>query len=406
MPVIRAQGSLKKGHNYAATFGIDTLSTVSGYEHGLKYVTDEIQIYDITDTLYMYDTTFVADSTAYTIDTVQLPFPIAYEENPSKYTGNNLIYRDTLSYWTINPLGTISSDIFDGLQVQIEDYVETPEYDYANSGWLNGNGVMRVTPSVSEGTKMAWEYQVVFTDDDSAYVGIATTGTVRDEFGQSIGNSKITNPALNFYIQNTSFVDSAGNYELMDAIIYDLDNNDTFDIFIDKIFIGATGGNRWRATAFVLDFQLTTEASFPKPGDVYQLDWKRPFYETDTIRFTVNDNEGLDVDALVSGMENIKVVPNPYVMTNMMEEAVTNPYLNQRRKLLFTHIPAECTIKIFTVSGVLVDEIKVQNQPEQGIVHWDMLTRESLEIAAGMYIYHVESVVTGDSKLGKFAVIK
>ena len=31
-----------------------------------------------------------------------------------------------------------------------------------------------------------------------------------------------------------------------------------------------------------------------------------------------------------------KVVPNPYVMTNMMEEAVTNPYLNQRRKLLFT----------------------------------------------------------------------
>ena len=108
----------------------------------------------------------------------------------------------------------------------------------------------------------------------------------------------------------------------------------------------------------------------------------------------------------IISMENIKVVPNPYVMTNMMEEAVTNPYLNQRRKLLFTHIPAECTIKIFTVSGVLVDEIKVQNQPEQGIVHWDMLTRESLEIAAGMYIYHVESVVTGDSKLGKFAVIK
>lgn len=404
MPVIRAQGSLKKGHIYAATFGIDTLATVSGYEHGLKYVTDEIQIYDITDTSYTYDTTYVDDDM--TIDTTRLPFPIAYEENPSKYTGNNLIYRDTLSYWTINPMGTISSDIFDGLQIEIEDYVEIPEYDYSNSGWINGNGIMRVTPSVSEGTKMAWKYQVVFTDDDSAYVGIATTGTVRDEFGQSIGNSKITNPALSFYIQNTSFVDSAGNYELMDAIIYDLDNNDTFDIFIDKVFVGATGGNRWRATAFVLDFQLTTEATFPQSGDVYQLDWKRPFYETDTIRFTVNDNEGLDVDALVSGMENIKVVPNPYVMTNMMEEAVTNPYLNQRRKLLFTHIPAECTIKIFTVSGVLVDEIKVQNKPEQGIVHWDMLTRESLEIAAGMYIYHVESVVTGDSKLGKFAVIK
>ena len=35
-----------------------------------------------------------------------------------------------------------------------------------------------------------------------------------------------------------------------------------------------------------------------------------------------------------------------------------------------------------------------------------MLTRENLEIAAGMYVYHIESSVTGDSKLGKFAVIK
>ena len=74
--------------------------------------------------------------------------------------------------------------------------------------------------------------------------------------------------------------------------------------------------------------------------------------------------------------------------------------------LLFTHIPADCVIKIFTVSGVLVDEIKVNNEPERGIIHWDMLTRENLEIAAGMYIYHIESSVTGDSKLGKFAVIK
>ena len=105
-------------------------------------------------------------------------------------------------------------------------------------------------------------------------------------------------------------------------------------------------------------------------------------------------------------MKNIKVVPNPYVATNVMEPAVSNQFLNQRRRLLFTNIPAQATIKIFTVSGVLVDEIKVNNEPDQGIIHWDMLTRENLEIAAGMYIYHIESSVTGDSKLGKFAVIK
>ena len=31
-------------------------------------------------------------------------------------------------------------------------------------------------------------------------------------------------------------------------------------------------------------------------------------------------------------MENIKVVPNPYIATNLMEEAINNPNLNQRRK--------------------------------------------------------------------------
>ena len=350
-------------------------------------MTDEILVYDVTDSIYL-----------------------AYTENSNKYIGTNLVLNDEVdgvpNYWTLNPLESIETDVFDGLQIKINDYLEIPEFSYSLSGWVNGNGIMRVTPSESEGLKMAWKYQVVFTDNDSAYVGIATSGTVRDELGQSIGSQKISNPALSFYVQNTSFIDSTGNYELMDAVIYDVDDNDTFNIFIDKVFIGATGSNRWRGTAFVLDFQLATESTFPQPGDVYQLDWKRPFYETDTIRFTVNANQGLNENALTLGMQDIKVVPNPYVMTNMMEESVTNPYLNQRRRLLFTHIPAECTIKIFTVSGVLVNEIKVNNEPDQGIVHWDMLTRESLEIAAGMYIYHVESNVTGDSKLGKFAVIK
>ena len=73
---------------------------------------------------------------------------------------------------------------------------------------------------------------------------------------------------------------------------------------------------------------------------------------------------------------------------------------------MFTNIPAQSTIKIFTISGVLVDEIIVNNSSEKGSVHWDMLTREGLELAAGMYLYHIEAMQTGDEKLGKFAVIK
>ena len=73
---------------------------------------------------------------------------------------------------------------------------------------------------------------------------------------------------------------------------------------------------------------------------------------------------------------------------------------------MFTHIPAECKIRIYTVSGVLVDEILVENPPADGIVHWDLLSREGLEIAAGVYIYTIEADATSDVHQGKFAVIK
>ena len=382
-PIIRAQGSLQAGHNYSLTFGIDTIATVSGYDHGFQYVTNEIYIYDETDSTFL-----------------------VYKEDSVKYVGTNLAYRDTLDYWTLNPSGTVSTDIFDGMQVEIDPGVETPEYNYDNSGWITGNGIMRITPSESEGIKMPWKYQVIFTDDDSAYVGVARSGTIRDENGTSIGSDKITQPALDFYIQNTSFVDTAGQYELMDVVVHDVNGNDSVDWFEDRFFVGAPAGSRWRATAFIIDFQLATEETYPNSGDVYQVDWKRPFFETDTIRFSINSDNQINTDSLKTGMDKIKVVPNPYVMTNMMETQVSNPFLNQRRRLMFTHIPANCRIKIFTVSGILVDEIIVSNEPDNGVIHWDMLTRENLEIAAGMYIYHIESEITGDAKLGKFAVIK
>jgi hypothetical protein len=73
---------------------------------------------------------------------------------------------------------------------------------------------------------------------------------------------------------------------------------------------------------------------------------------------------------------------------------------------MFTHIPARCEIRIFTSSGVLVDKIDVENEPSNGIVHWDLLSKEDLEIAAGMYVYHIKSKETGKEKVGLFAVIK
>ena len=46
--------------------------------------------------------------------------------------------------------------------------------------------------------QLSWKYNITFTDNDSAYVGIARSGTIRDENGTSIGSNKITQPAVNF----------------------------------------------------------------------------------------------------------------------------------------------------------------------------------------------------------------
>ena len=380
-PQIIASGSLQPEHEYLLTFGIDTISTVSNYDRGILYTTKSFSVYDVTEN-----------------------YKLLYEENSENYVSNNLIYRDTLNYWTLNPHDEVETDVFDGVQLAIQQDVETATFDYGNSGWITGSGYLNVIPSIYDGPSIPWDYKIVFTGEDSTYVGVITNKSgVRDELGNSISrNDLIVSPALDFYVVNESF----GDNEVMDAIVQDMNNNDTFELFEDRILVGAPTVSRWQATAFVLDFSYMDETPYPDDDDVYSLTWKRPFYVTDSIRFTILESDFLDEKSLANGMDDIKVVPNPYVMTNMMEEAVSNPFLNQRRKLMFTHIPAECTIHIFTVSGILVNKLEVNNKPENGIVHWDVLTKEGLEIAAGMYLYHIESNVTGDSKTGKFAVIK
>jgi len=187
-----------------------------------------------------------------------------------------------------------------------------------------------------------------------------------------------------------------------------MNNNLKYDLLNDRILVGpVTTNNRWAGTAFIVDFQQVADSSgLPQANDVYHLTFRRPFWVTDTLSFTVNQSGELDRQALKTTLDDIKVVPNPYVMTNSMETAVASQFFNQRRKIMFTHVPAQCSIKIFTSNGILIDEIEVNNQDNNGSAFWDLQTREGLEVAAGIYIYHLKATRTGDQKMGKFAIVK
>lgn len=93
----------------------------------------------------------------------------------------------------------------------------------------------------------------------------------------------------------------------------------------------------------------------------------------------------------------INVFPNPYMAQNVME---TNP-LN--RFVTFTHLPNECTIRIFTVNGDLIRTL--DHGPNGGpFEEWDLRNEHDIPVASGMYIAHLDLGDGLGEKILKLAV--
>ena len=383
-PSVLARSSIKKSHQYKVTFGVDTVANLPKYDYGLIYTTNSITVTDKNEN------------------------NIVYRDSPEKFTGSNLINIDSLGYWTLKTDAPFDTDVFDGLQLNIDMPYETGTFDFANSGWVTGSGILRVVPSIRESSYMPWDYDIIFSSNSTIYT---TTTKSKSGFKDALdarisSNQILLGQSFDFYVKNETLVKPDGNHVLMDMVVYDINSNGVYDKYEDKVLVGGMNDNgRWAGTVFVIDFNLASSATYPRSDDIFRVKFSRPFWKDDFIEFTVNTYEGINADSLSKTMDEIRVVPNPYVATNVMEPAVSNQFLNQRRQLMFTNIPAKAVLKIFTISGILIKEIKINNSPERGIIHWDMLTKEGLEIAAGMYLYHVEAE-TGEEKIGKFAVIK
>jgi len=388
-------------HQYVLTFMVDTLDYFfkpRNYTHPYEtlYANTGFSIYDMTNNN-----------------------ELIYQEKPDLFPVDNLVYDWDNENWMINPSEKITTDIFDGIQLTIDMQVRNSgeaKIDSSKTGWVTGNAPLKIHILEEEVQYFPWEYEIIFTGEEYVNSSKITTRTnIYNHLHEKLGSSEIlTDQSFNFYGITRSFGDSGSSLDTLDFIVWDTNENSMFDPDSDYILVGWPVQDskdvtkyRWGATAFALDFhECAISDIMPKMGDVYKVNFKRPFVETDSLFFSIESSSGSDRALLNEEMENIKVVPNPYIATNTMEPSVMNHFLNQRRRLMFTHIPADCVIRIFTTSGILVDKIDVNNEPDNGIVHWDLLTRENLEIAAGMYIYHVKSNVTGKEKLGKFAVIK
>jgi len=128
--------------------------------------------------------------------------------------------------------------------------------------------------------------------------------------------------------------------------------------------------------------------------------------------------------------DNLKpaVVPNPY-----RAQADWDGYSAYDRLVWFVNLPASCEIRIFTLSGDLVEIISHDAATYQGGDYlrfelmrerllggptapdfvfsggahaWDLVTRHEQELATGLYLFSVHNRENGMVDIGKFMVIK
>lgn len=386
MPQIFDYNAIKPGHQYKVKFQVGSM----GY------------LRTVPKTRHRSDGMFSPNG--YTIYDMSDSAKIVAQESPQKYLADNLVD----GYFNVDR--GVTSDVFDGVQLYIKPALQLAEYDAVNSGWVRGNSPIEVKVSDTESRYFTWDYDIIFTNDPAAYTGRTTlTSAIAGLDGVGIGNAALMlGQKFNFYVVNRMFKDASGEYEKLDLVVYDQNMNKMFDPDSDWVLVGpaVVDGRfvRWGGTVFGISFAKAQE-QMPKNEDFYRVTFRRPLATVDSVMFQVHPPQEV-TQQVANDMKRIKVVPNPYIMTNMMEPALMRKTLNQRRALMFTHIPAHCEIRIFTSSGVFVDELLVENSQDDGTAHWDMLTKEGLEIAAGVYFYHVKALQSGDEVMGKFAVIK
>jgi hypothetical protein len=97
-------------------------------------------------------------------------------------------------------------------------------------------------------------------------------------------------------------------------------------------------------------------------------------------------------------------VPNPYVGSASFEPARFAVSGRGERRIEFRAIPINSTIRIYTVRGDLVQTLK-QDGSNAGYVPWNLRSKDNLDVAPGLYIFHVDAPGVGSAK-GKFALLK
>ena len=286
----------------------------------------------------------------------------------------------------------------DGFRLHFNN-VQNLSVNNSRTGW-NDPGVYSFdfetfTYLIIKGIQNPSDYKIVFGD-----VGIATSKDT------SFAGSTFPGKPVNFKVINTT-----QNKEI-EFVMSERDGNDgrlTIDSTgkTDAIYFIET--DQTGVKHFTWQFKLNRTGNLvgrrnPQVGDTATIFLNKPFLSYDTYDFKMISSR-ISEDEANKELDDIRVVPNPYIAAASWEPR--NTYTSGRgpREIHFINLPSKCTIRIFNVSGALVKKMDHETSFEDGTEIWDVLSDEKFEIAYGIYVYHVDAPGIGQ-KTGTFAIIK
>ncbi|MDP4195240.1 MAG: hypothetical protein Q8940_09340, partial [Bacteroidota bacterium] len=295
--------------------------------------------------------------------------------------------------------------ITDGFRLRLTNETSV-DVNRTSSKWNHPNipnfNFIKFSYYEQKGFLKANDYELIFGP-----VGIDTSS--KFTFNSTIGGKyEVPSAPVNFRVYNRStksfikfaFLESetslGGN-----GVLSTTNMNEDLIIFLENNSQGQLVPT-WSMSLQEVD--TTKGLRVPTKGDTLTVLLRKPFLNGDMFKFTAQAGK-VNTQQATTDLDKIQVVPNPYIATALWEPK--NTYNNGRgqRSLHFIHLPSRCTIRIFTVSGELVDVIEHNSSMDNGTEAWDLLSGDKLSISYGVYVYHIDAPGIGE-KIGKFAVIK
>jgi hypothetical protein len=322
-------------------------------------------------------------------------------------TGSNIILVDQA------PFDPTNGVVFNGVALSIDSSYQrldsiklkpvglNTKGSFANdsSGWSTYRAknlkflVDQINTTSISGTRYPLDYMLVFSD---AYTDSS------NKLSAIFGNGAPPAKAVNFraYDITNKSAPKRVQFAFSEPRPFRRDTLSFGDIIV---FSDETGNDlSWRMQFTGTD----SSATVPAAGDSLFLYFYKPISGEDSFTFS-SSTAAYDIDGAREQLNQVKAVPNPYVVTNVFEQPLPPTVRGRGERIInFINLPPKSTISIYTSSGNLVQTLQHDGDLNNGSVSWDVRTKEGLDVAFGVYFYVVEVEGLSDKKMGKLAIIK